>query len=937
MISKENAEAALESHAGGLLPLVRSDPTLLRDVLRRPLELPSDRASMALELSEDLPRRDGPELRRALRRFRHRAVVRIALREVLRVADVAQTSLEMSHLAAVVIDAALHGARAFEAQKYGTCDVPLMVLGMGKLGGLELNLGSDIDLVFFYETDDAEVRPAVPGEASVCVHELYSRIVRRASQAMTEVTGDGFCFRVDLRLRPEGTRGPLVNSLASAERYYEQWGRRWERAALLRSRPIAGDLAFGETLLEALRPFIFRHEVDPSIATAMHEMLLRSRRELGVDEQRDVKLGRGGIREAEFFVQTLQLVWGGRHPELRVPGTLEGLSRLRTAGLVTDREAETLTDAWTLLRRVEHRIHMWTGYQTHEIPSQPEAQARFAASLGWTDAATMMRALAEAQAAVAALFATVLPGSVDDDRRWDVLLDAVASGAPPDALADTVDQHLEVHDALESATHLSSMARRANGPFGPVTREALPALGRTLLSEVAGSADPDAALRSLAAFFHRLGRSFSYERLLLEQPRTTRRLIGLFGASGTLSSALVGHPEDLDLLLSSDTPTTEEIRDAHAALLEAMPEGPDAEALVGDLRRLKRTFTLQVGLAYVARDASIRLATDRLSELAEAQIRVALEAARRWAHRRWGQPKGASLVVAALGKLGGRELGFGGDLDLMFLYDSEGETPTGTTHREVFTRMAQRTMLLLRQRDAEGPGYETDTRLRPSGNKGTLVVSFAGFDAYHQRRAAAWERQTLIRARAVAGDSEAGAEATARFEELAYRGGATPAEELAHLRARMQRELAHETRERFHPKLGYGGLVDVELLVQWLQMSYGNDPAVRTPRTVAAIEALAARGHLRANDAETLVAGYQLLRGAGLALKLFDEHREPLLEPRGRTGSHVARVLQTHARDGLRPAEALRDTYCKQAERNRALFERYVAPVDAAPPWELDA
>lgn len=933
MISRENAETALIEHARGLLGLAQSDPSLLDDVLARPLELPADRESLALELGAGLPAVDGPALRRALRRFRHRAVVRIALREVLRLADVEQTAAEMAHLASVVIDAALDGARAAEAERKGTSDVPLTVLGMGKLGGLELNLGSDIDLVFFYATDDAEV---VGGDLSV--HELYSRIVRRAVAAMSEVTEDGFCFRVDLRLRPEGSRGPLVNSLASAERYYESWGRTWERAALLRASPVAGDRAFGAQLLDALRPFVFRRDVDPTIADAMQEMLQRSRRELSVDEDRDVKLGRGGIREAEFFVQTLQLVWGGRHPHLQVPGTLEGLRRLLAAGLVTPREAETLTRAWAMLRRIEHRIHMWAGYQTHVLPAEPEARARFATSLGHASAAEMERELARAQREVARLFDSLLPDHEPPPSAVEGLLDAIASGAAPDVVAEAVGAHLELQDPHEAAAHLARLARRADGPLGPVSRQEVPELGRMLLGEVAGSADPDATLRWLADFFARIGNGSAYGKLLLEKPRTTRRLIGLFGASGTLSSALVGHPEDLDLLLSGELPSNEAIRAAHEEIVRAIDGPPDEEAFVRELRRLKRVFTLEIGLAYVAREADLALATDRLSELAEAQVRAALAGARAYAFARWGAPDHASLVVVAMGKLGGRELGFGGDLDLVFLYDRDGETERGTTHAEVFTRVAQRTMLLLRQRDAEGPGYETDTRLRPSGSRGTLVVSFAAFDHYHHERgAAAWERQALIRARPVAGDPMAAEEVARRFTRLAYLEGPPPPEELAHIRARMQRELAQETADRYHPKLGFGGLADVELLVQWLQMRHGEDHGVRTPSTPEAIDALFATGHLDLHAAEALRASHALLRDVEMALKLYDEHREATLEPRGRTGTHVARVLSVHARDGLSPAEALARTYRQRAERARDLFEAHLGAVDAPPPWEAGA
>ncbi len=936
--------AAIGEHAPALLPLVLAEPAMMSDVLGRPLAHAADEATLRRELAALLGAdagEDGPALRRGLRRYRHRAIVRIALREVLRLADVDRTSAEMALLASVLIDLALSAAARTERARHGRAldasgrEVPLTVLGMGKLGGLELNLGSDVDLVLFYETDEAEVEG---GELSV--HELYGRVARRAVRALSEVTEDGFCFRVDLRLRPEGSRGPIVNSLASAERYYESWGRTWERAALLRARPVAGDRAFGRRALAALRPFVLRRAVDPSLAAQMAEMIARARRELRVDLERDVKLGRGGIREAEFFVQTLQLIWGGRHPELAVPGTIDALTRLRAAGLVTDREADTLAEAWALLRRVEHRIHVRAGYQTHALPESPAELERFAASLGYAGATALAEALSSARSDVERLFASLLPsGGPEEDTSWDPLLDLVAHGAGADELAGLLAERLPVRDAYEAAGQLARLGRRASSPLGPVSWERLPALGRMLMAEVAGAADPDSALAFLAEFFTRLGGQWPYERLLLEQPRVTRRLVGLFGASGTLSSALVGHPEDIDLLIASAAPPREEIASAHDERAASLAEDPDPEQLVPELRRLKREATLRLGLAYVGGDIDLAEAADRLSELAEGQVRVALSAATRWAERRWGRPaREGGLVVCAMGKLGGRELGFGGDLDLVFLYGAEGETePTSAgrsvSHGELFARVAQRTMMLLSQRDAEGPGYETDTRLRPSGSRGTLVVSLAGLDAYHERHAAAWERQALLRARPIAGDAEVGALAQARFTRLAYEGPPPPAEELAEMRARIQRELAGETPDRYHPKLGYGGLVDVEFLVQWLQMRHGTDEAVRTPSTPGAIAALAQAGYLAPVDAAALRDAYDFFRGVEQSLKLHDEHA-PMLEPRGRTGAHVARSLGLRARDGMTVSEVLDDTYRRHARAVRALLSSLAAPIGAAAPWE---
>lgn len=948
--------ATLGEHAPALLPLALGDPTLPGDVLRMGLARRERLAALLARFERaTLGLLDGEELRRALRRLRHRHVVRIALREVLRLADVDATSGEMAALAAAASESALEAARRTVEARFGeprTAEggrIPLVCLGMGKLGGWELNLGSDVDLCFFYETDEGEVE-----RGDITVHEHHARTVARAVAALSDVTEDGLCFRVDLRLRPEGTRGPLVNSLASAERYYESWGRTWERAALLRARPIAGDRGLGRRLLDALRPFVFRRAVDPGIAREMAQMLERSRRELAVDEERDVKLGRGGIREAEFFVQTLQLVWGGRHPQLQVPGTIEALRRLEAAGLVREAEARALAEAWARLRVIEHRVHAWTGFQTHRIPPEGEERERFARSLGYEGAAALEAAMREDRERIAELFGSLAPEGDpqglfarkqgERERKLAALCDRIADGIDAASLADALAGVLPVIDPHEAAAHLLRLARRADAPLGPVMRGSSPELGPRLLEEVSSVAVPDIALRHLADFFARL-RGLAYERRLLEDPLLLRRLVGLFGTSATLSTALIGHPDELALLLRPGTVDEPEVRAAHADLPAlAEREGGDVEEMVAAMRRAKRAVTLRAGLGLASGELPLERCVRVLSAAADAQIDAALRFATREAIARWGAPaigaegRPASMVVVAMGKLGARELGFGGDLDLVFLYDEDGETegPRSIGHAELFTRIAQRTMRLLSQPDAEGPGYATDTRLRPSGAQGTLVVSLAAFDRYHAERAAPWERQALVRARVLqtGADAALARRVQARISAIAYGGPPPPREDLAAMRARIQHELAGEGADRYHPKLGFGGLVDVEFLAQFLQMDEAlHMEGTEVPGTLEAIAALATAGRLGTSDADALAEGYGFLRAIEQTLKLLDETREPVLRPGSRTIEQVARRLGVRERDGHDPARVLVSQYRRTAEEVRAIFERVIAPVGAAAPW----
>ncbi len=935
---------ALGEHAPALLPLAIADPTLPRDVLARPLgrgEGPHRLLRVVGAATAGLE--DGDELRRVLRRQRHRGIVRIALREALGLADVAETSREMAMLAEALVDAALMAVTRTLVGRFGEPvdasgrRVPFVVLGMGKLGGGELNLGSDVDLCFFYETDEAEVRGS-----ELTVHELYAKIAQRTTSALADVTEDGFCFRVDLRLRPEGSRGPLVNSLASAERYYEAFGRTWERAALLRAAPIAGDRTFGRVLLQALRPFVIRRKVDPGIGREMAELLRRSRRELAVDDARDVKLGRGGIREAEFFVQTLQLVWGGQHESVVVPSTLGALERLRALGLVSPREAETLDAAWAVLRRVEHRIHAFTGYHTHALPTEPEELARFARSLGYADQAGLHAAIDNARAGIAQLFDSLAESEQAPAPELEALAARAAAGAKEAELAPLVRAALPaITDEHEAASHLVRLARRATSPLGQVTFERTPEVALGLLRALREAADVDAALASLADFFGRLSASFPYDRFLLERPRVLLQLVTLFGASRTLSAALVGHPETIDgVLASQGGPTRAGIDAAHAELARA---DLDSEERVAGLRRLKRETTLQIGLAHVGGTIEPGAVEELLTALAEAQIRVAVEHASRETFASHGvptsEPSGPAeeLLVIGLGKLGGEELGFASDLDLVFLYGADGTvvSPRGreVTHAEIFTRVAQRTMRLLSQPDAEGPGYATDARLRPSGSHGLLVVSLASFDRYHQTHAAAWERQALIRARPLGPATALSAQVAERIARLAYEVGAQPAEDLARMRARIQVELAGENARLYHPKFGYGGLVDVEFVVQWLQMRHGADRTVRSPKTLAALTALERGGYLATADAEALEQGYRFMRSVVQAQRLLDETREPALPVGSAQTAKLAKRLGVHARDGATAEHALAASYIDRAREVRSVFERIVAPVGVAPPW----
>jgi glutamate-ammonia-ligase adenylyltransferase len=905
---------------------------------------------------------DADQVRRELRRAARDERIRIALRELLPPslggADVDVTARELSHLADATVEVALAEAVFAVSQRFGppraASGAPgrFTVLGMGKLGGEELNAGSDVDLIYFYDTDDGSVTPPAGGDP-ISLHDFWTRVARRLTSNLEEVTADGFVWRVDLRLRPEGRSGPLVNSLAAAERYYESFGRLWERAALLRARPVAGDRAFGDEVLAMLSPFIWRRRVDPRLAVDMVQLAQRSRAELSVHPERDLKLGPGGIREAEFFVQTLQLIWGGKEPRVRARGTLDGLRRLRAAGLVTDREAREIAEGYIALRRAEHAVQVGSGLQTHARPEAPADEERLGRALGFDGAEAFAADIGRHMERIAARFVSLLPeGAVRASRFTSAIaaLERGDEGAFVEAIL-RAGSGVSSEEGLERwrdvGRDLFELSRHPDAPIGGRTREQFATLAEAVLEAVVDAADPEQAARYLRIFFARVKRPGVYIKLLGDDVHAVRRLVEALGASAFIGDALVNNPEMGDVVLFARSAPTPDVARAEVAIaiaevaaLVAVDRDGD-EAVVEALRRAKARVTLEVGLADLASQIGVREATHTLSALADAE----LEASARHA---LGTPEGEpvrGLAILAMGKLGGREIGYGSDLDVLFLFDPAA-APPGADADAFFARSARRIIRLISVSHGAGPGYELDTRLRPSGNQGLLVTSIEAFARYHGKslrsadaspalgpsstlhvRAAAWERLALLRARAVAGDVALGAEAMRIAHAAAYEMPSEPrtmAEEIHRLRMRMERENSQERRGRYDIKLGRGGLVDIEFAVQLLQLEHGRDPRVRTTETAVAIEALATAGYLPAEQAETLRDGYAFLRKLEQRIRILHATPAQLLEESAPGLFPLARRMGIRDRRGSEAAAELLARYREVTERVRATYEAIV-------------
>jgi glutamate-ammonia-ligase adenylyltransferase len=942
------------------------EPAWLTALARDPyLEREKPGALMRTEAENAIAR--AGELSAGLRRYCRREMLRLGARE-LGWGAAEEVGRELAHLAEACLDAALASlwpaleARLGVPRREDGERCRFVVFGLGKLGGEELNFSSDIDLLYVYETDAGQVEwPSAAGPAC-SLHEWFTALATRLGRAIEEMTAEGSCFRVDLRLRPEGTRGPLVNALPALERYYETWGRAWERQAWIKARPVTGDRTLGDEVLRMLGPFVWPRSSfagGPVAVAAVREMvrLLRQARAASAGDD-DVKLGRGGIREVEFLVQALQLIHGGQKPALRERGTLRALDQLLFAGLVSDQEHRVLGDAYLVLRRVEHRVQLEELRQTHTLPREPQRRALLARRLGHATAAMLDQWLGAQRQAVAEIFATL--NEEDAAVRAETGRSSPARQAAVDALLDPECAPERRAGALRtlgfrqidaSLDEMELLLGKPRSPFAASARDAARRTAADLLGEIASCPDPDLALRRMVDLVARGGAAASVWRLVEAHPPVGRLLVSLFGTSDFLAKRFLAHPDLVEPLLASPRiiswpwqrgdlagPRAAHER-ALAERLAALPAEAEDELRLEAVRRYRNEELLRIGLADIAGELEVEEVSAELSLLAEVCLGATFRVVTPAVNRRAGlDPEQApALAVIGLGKLGSGEMSYSSDLDLLFVFDAE--VATGRFEPfEFHSRLAQRLIRGLEVYLREGRLYEVDTRLRPSGQKGALVSSLLGFRQYHQGAAALWERQALIRARAVAGDAALGQAVEAIMAGVVWARDPTdpmdPAQvalEIGRLRTRMERELAQEAPERgrYHIKAGRGGLVDVEFLVQYLQLVEGpGRQALRVRAIRPALDALRAAGLLTPGEHEALVGAYLFLRRLENRLRIV--HDRSIAELPGAAPEELDKLARRLGYRGAACGARLLDEYRDHTARVRIIYQKYL-PAEALP------
>lgn len=844
-------------------------------------------------------------LMRVLREFKRSEILRIAARDLDGIAQLEEVTAELSSLAAASLQVAYEVCRRCLVLEYGlpllqeeggAREAEMTVIGMGKLGGNELNFSSDIDIIYFYESDKGETSGIADGSGGkrgvISLHSFFNKLGEMISKALSQVTADGFVFRVDVGLRPEGKSGDMAVSLRSAEVYYESWGQSWERTAMLKARPVAGSLELGERLLAALHPFVYRKYLDYNLIEDMKNMKQKIDASLVRSMEREInlKLGRGGIREIEFFIQALQLVYAGKNPRLRERSSLRALDALLAARLLSADDHRRLTEAYRFLRTVEHRIQVVQERQTHNLPTKedelralarrcgylrPDGQERFQERLEGhrTDVSTIYGNLFHSR-----------DEKIMQEVRPEVLFFFDAK-ADPDLVKDMLAER-RFEDVERAYANLLSLRRgpeKAN--LTARSRSILERIAPLMLQELFDSPDPDLALTNLERFLTVIGTRSSYYALLAENRETLKLLVSLFGMSEFLSKILINHPEMLDSMVSRAYASGVKSKETMASELSGLLEQTDYfEDQLDVMRRYRNEEFLRIGMNDIHGKLSQSEITDQLSNLGEACLEAAYHLAVQDL-RRFGRPlylyEGrqveANLGVIGMGKLGGSELNYHSDLDIIFVYDHQGMTSGDKqiTNHEYFAKVAQKIISILTMQTREGYVYKIDTRLRPSGNAGPLVTSLDSFLDYHRKEAQIWERQALTKARVVLGDEVLAEQLHEVIRHTVY--GLSIDEdgrcEIHRLRMRMEHELAKESGGSYNIKTGRGGMVDVEFAVQYLQLKYGcRYPELRSNSTIVALKEIQTLGLVSTADAETLLTGYKFLRKLENRLRIIHDY-----------------------------------------------------------------
>ncbi len=857
-----------------LARLLASRPEIgveLNDQLSQPYTAAAMRAFLECEAADE------PRLKSGLRRLRARVLARITSRDLAGLADLAEVMETMTLLADVTVAHAAQLLAQALAARYGEPTSAsgerqeLVVIGMGKLGGRELNVSSDIDLIFLYP-EDGETRGDTEGAQKLSNFDFFTRLGRSLIGALAEITEDGQVFRVDMRLRPNGDSGPLVASFDMLENYFIAQGREWERYAWIKARPVCG--AGGENVAAIKRPFVYRKYLDFGAINAMRELHAQIRREVALrDKANNIKLGPGGIREIEFLAQVFQLIRGGRDTSLQIPATLSVLALLAERGLLPPAAVRELIVAYHFLRNLEHRLQYLDDAQTHSLPSNGDDQELIARGMGAASYAALLAELDDHRAHVSRHFDDVFADPTRNNHTQTSAWQAsrLSEGAP-EATRELA--RLGYRDAEAVAGRLHAMR---NGPryqqMQTQIRVGFDALVPRLIEAAALLPNPEETLSRSLDLLEAVSRRGAYLALLHQYPQALAKVTEVMSASSWAAGFLTRHPILLDELLDARLLETAPDWPAYWSAFRAQlshqldVQEPDMEQQMDTLREAHHAQVFRLLTQDLAGLLPLEKLSDHLSELADIMIDLACRMVwRKLTKRHREAPR---FAVIAYGKLGGKELGYASDLDIIFLFDDDAPDA-----HEIYARLAQRANTWLSSPTTAGIIYETDLRLRPNGESGLLVSSIEAFRQYQMESAWVWEHQALTRARFSAGDADIGRKFEAiRIEVLRKpRDLAELRREVAAMREKMAATHANKS-ALFDLKHDRGGLIDVEFIVQFLVLGYAHQYVELTGNlgNLALLKIAAGVKLIPADLSERVRNAYRAYRTLQHSLRLSDE------------------------------------------------------------------
>lgn len=880
-----------------------------------------------------------------IRRYKRRESLRIALRDILQEVNVETTTLEMSNLAEATLQHCYEiGSEQVMKPKLGTPQNEdgtepgrFAVIGMGKFGGFELNFSSDIDLIFVYSDEGKTDKEVDNGE-------YYSRLCEFIIKAMSEVTSEGYVFRVDIRLRPESSAGVIIRSMESYESYYEGWGDLWERQALIKARPVAGDIEFGDEFIRMIHPFVYQRYLDGvslneikadirNTKARIEERLINEK----TDIDRHVKLGPGTIRDIEFTVQCLQMIHGGKRRSLCSQNTLVALTELKNAELLEDEDTQVLIDAYRFFRRVENAIQIESDQQRYSIPSKKDEETQLAIVLGYKGDTldSFQSDYNSYRVGVRSVFEKVMNIYEPDQLDLAVLLSQDDTTEIQEQLSK-----FGFENPRDAHRLLGQLANGGEGQqFSPSVRRTFFQFAPILLKYLSEAPDPDMSLRYFEAFSAKVGARSSYYNLFMDRPDVLGALTCVCGTSLYLADLLISHPELFDLLtIPRFIESGKSLSEKQEEVCELIEDTPSTHTMRA-IRRYKNDEIWRIALRHILGNADLPTTTSELSDLAEAILQALYPLIDDRIRKEHGDPisddnSPTSFAIIGMGKLGGRELNFSSDLDVMLVYSEDGKTTKGMPNSEYFSILG---LELGKQLGGEhGMSiYELDLRLRPYGTGGAIALPLSGYQNYYSQIGEIWERQALTRARIVAGDRKNLGE---KFIDIGhafcYQESLSPegVAEIVHTRKRKEVQATRTTKTRrrrsgktYRPstnvKSGYGGLVDIEFAVQTLQLIHGKDESsIRVQNTLLAIEKLNSIGVLSDSQSTDLTDAYKYLRRVENALRIVHDRALDALPTNRAELTQLARRLGYTDSENTPIVEAFLQDYGKWTENTRTLF-----------------